>query len=193
MIWFIYFWSMPNKETFRINGLTELLYQTVMETPGLWLDPFANNSLNTFWEKIAADVVTNDLNPNMDTHYHLNALEFLKMYENSGVSGVMFDPPYSLRQLKESYEGVGMALTMEDTQSYFTGIRRELSRVIKPGGVCVSFGWNSIGASGEEFVKEQLALINHGGNHNDTIVLWERKLKTLCIEDFLTVTSDEAH
>jgi hypothetical protein len=93
---------------------------------------------------------------------------------------VLFDPPYSLRQLKECYAGVGKSLTQQDTQSYFTLIKNEIARVLKVGGYCISFGWNSNGIGikrGFEIVE--ILLVAHGGNHNDTITTVERKKEEL--------------
>lgn len=63
-------WCIPNKNTFGIKPIKELLTNEV-DTSKLWIDPFANRS------KLAS--ITNDLNPEYDTNYHLDALDFLKM------------------------------------------------------------------------------------------------------------------
>ena len=60
-------WAMPNSRTFEIKPIKELILSEM--TDGLWIDPFANNN------KFAR--ITNDLNPEFDTDYHLDALEFL--------------------------------------------------------------------------------------------------------------------
>lgn len=171
-----YFWAMPNKETFQIKGLAPLLEETVKRNPGLWLDPFVNHALAKFWKRCSMVVLSNDLNPNVQADYHLNALDFLKSFESNSVCGVMFDPPYSLRQIKESYEGVGLRLIQHDTQRFYSDLKDEISRILDSNGVCVSFGWNSTGLGRKRgFYKYRLAVINHGGQHNDTIVTWERR------------------
>ena len=66
---------------------------------------------------------------------------------------------------------------MEDTQSSFYGERkREVARIVKPGGIVVCCGWNS-GGIGESngFDLLEVLLCAHGGAHNDTIVTVERK------------------
>ena len=60
---------MPNAWTFTIKPIRDLLKEEV--TDGLWCDPFAG--------KNSPAQVTNDLNPERDTTYHLDALEFLKL------------------------------------------------------------------------------------------------------------------
>jgi len=75
----------------------------------LSIDPFANTS------KLAK--ITNDLNHDYDTDYHLDATDFLKTFESNSVDFIFYDPPYSLRQVSEVYKSVGIEVTMETTQS----------------------------------------------------------------------------
>ena len=77
-------WAMPNKNTFEIKPIYELIMEE--KTKGLWIDPFANKN------KIAT--VTNDLNKEFNTDYHLDALDFIKMFKTHSVDGVLYDPPY---------------------------------------------------------------------------------------------------
>lgn len=152
---------MPNKNTFSILPIKNLLTQEM--TTGTWLDPFANSS------KLAA--ITNDLNPSYDTDYHMDALEFLKMFDTASIDGVLYDPPYSVRQVAECYEGVGRAVTQEDTQGLFwRRQKQEIQRIVKQGGKVISFGWNSGGMGMKYgFEIQRILLVPHGGAHNDTI------------------------
>ena len=99
------------------------------------------------------------------------------MYGDGSVDGVLFDPPYSCRQISECYKGVGLAVHMEDTQSsFYTKRKREVARVLKSGGKAVCFGWNS-GGIGKSlgFDLVEVLLVAHGGAHNDTICTVEVK------------------
>jgi hypothetical protein len=61
-----------------------------------------------------------------------------------GRDGVLFDPPYSPRQLKECYDNLGLVL--HDTKSsVWKSWKDEIARVIKPNGLCLSFGWSTNG------------------------------------------------
>jgi len=51
----------------------------------------------------------------------MEALDFLKMYGDDSVDGVLFDPPYSPRQISEIYKSVGREVNMQTTQSSFWG------------------------------------------------------------------------
>lgn len=161
-------WAMPNKNTFEIPPIKNLLEEEVNPS-SYWIDPFANRN------KIAS--VTNDLNPIYKTDYHLDALEFLKLFEDSSVDGVLYDPPYSPRQVSECYNDVGYSVTWDTTKASFWGNhKREISRIVKIGGKVITFGWNSGGIGYKYgFEIERILLVPHGGWHNDTICTVEIK------------------
>lgn len=161
-------WAMPNKNTFDIKPIKELIQSEL--TNGIWIDPFANQN------KFAT--VTNDLNPVFDTDYHMDALDFLKIFSDSSVDGVLYDPPYSPRQVTECYQGIGMNVTNETTRASFWGNqKKEISRIVKSGGKVITFGWNS-GGIGRKYGFEitRILLVPHGGWHNDTICTVEIKV-----------------
>ena len=100
------------------------------------------------------------------------------MFADQSVDGVLYDPPYSLRQVAECYKGVGVSVTSEMTRSSFWGdIKKEIARVVKPNGKVISFGWNS-GGIGKKlgFEIKKILLVPHGGIHNDTICTVELKI-----------------
>ena len=164
-------WSMPNKWTFKIPPIADLLARYVGDGKG-WIDPFAG--------MYSPAEFTNDLNPDMPTKYHLDALEFLKsltgLYE-----GCLFDPPYTPRQVKECYNSIGRHMEQDDA---LLGYKRGqykivLSPLIKCHGIVISCGWNTVGmgkALGFEILE--ILLVCHGSDHNDTIVTVERKVQS---------------
>lgn len=160
-------WAMPNKNTFEIKPIKELLLEEI--DTGLWIDPFANKN------KFAK--ITNDLNPEFDTDYHLDALDFLKMFAVNSVDGVLYDPPYSPRQVSECYKNFGFEVTNTTTQANFwTKQKVEIQRILKVGGKVICFGWNSGGIGLKlGFKMLRILLVPHGSHHNDTIVTVERK------------------
>lgn len=160
-------WAMPNKNTFDIKPINTLITDEL--TDGLWIDPFANKN------KLAT--VTNDLNKEFDTDYHLDALDFMKLFDDNSVDGVLYDPPYSPRQVSECYNDVGYNVTWDTTKASFWGNhKREISRIVKLGGKVITFGWNS-GGIGRKYGFEisRILLVPHGGWHNDTICTVEIK------------------
>lgn len=166
-------WCMPNKHTFKMEPIAILLKELVGDGKD-WLDPFAGfNSPAEF---------TNDLNPSCGTYRNQNAIEFVQWFAEElcewkpELTGVLFDPPYSPRQITECYQGFGLKASAEDTSAMFGRVKDIVARVVVPGGYAISFGWNSNGFGRKlGFYKEQILLIAHGGNHNDTIVTVERK------------------
>ena len=163
-------WAMPDKNTFDIKPIHELLVEE-MSIGGTWVDPFANKN------KLAD--ITNDLNPAFDTTYHLDALDFLRMLDSESADGVLYDPPYSPRQVAECYENFGKdKIGLNPTTSSFWGNqKKEIARIVKEGGKVISFGWNS-GGMGKQlgFEVTRVLLVPHGGWHNDTIVTEKTKV-----------------
>lgn len=70
---------MPNKNTFEIKPIKSLIDKYSF---GKIVDPFANNN------KIAN--VTNDLDEKYDTDYHMDALDFLKLFDDNSVDTVLY-------------------------------------------------------------------------------------------------------
>ena len=153
-------WAMPNKWTFTIKPIRELLASEVGE--GNWLDPFAGNN--------SPATVTNDLDVMTNATFHWEALDFLNHYENESVDGVIYDPPYSITQAR-MYGNKKFA-----SMKYWADVKNELARVLKPGGKAICFGWSSMGlGKNRGFEMTRILLVPHGGSKNDTICTVEVK------------------
>lgn len=164
---------MPNSRTFTIKPIKEFVLKYINQYPDrarFVIDPFANDC--------KYGTITNDLNPKFETTYHLDALDFLKLIPTETADVVLYDPPYSLRQVKECYEGVGITVTAEHTKSSWRAKHLdEIKRILKPNGICLCFGWNSNGVGKTRgFKMEEILLVAHGGSKNDTICTAERKI-----------------
>ena len=160
-------WAMPAAETFKIPPIRQLIYSYMGCDPN-WADPFANGNSPAEY--------TNDINPEMPTKYHLDAHEFAKIIAD--VNGVLFDPPYSIEQMKRSYENIGRKFTMRDGQicNRWTELKDCLTDKIRLGGYVISFGWNTQGFGKKRgFEKVEIMIVAHGSGHNDTLVTVERK------------------
>lgn len=170
-------WSMPNGKTFKVKPIGELIKSELID--GVIIDPFANEHSikNVMTDK--QQYITNDLDTDYDTDYHLDALDFLKMFEDNSVDMVLYDPPYSPRQVSECYKSLGKTVNMQTTQaSYWGNQKNEISRIVKTGGKVITFGWNSGGIGKTKGFKiEKILLVPHGGWHNDTICTVEMKIK----------------
>lgn len=172
-------WAMPNKSTFTIKPIKELLVNEIKQ--GIVLDPFAYKG--TLKQLFAANqnvhIIDNDLNMEYKTNYHLDAKDFLKLFDDNSIDFVIYDPPFSPRQVSESYKNVGKHVTQEDTRmSYWRLQKNEIARILKLNGKVICFGWNSGGVGKTRgFKLESILLVPHGGNRNDTICTVERKVK----------------
>jgi len=171
-------WAMPCKWTFQIKPIKELLNKYVSDGES-WVDPFAGyNSPAT---------ITNDLNPDAPTNYHMKAIDFSRTLSGT-YDGCLFDPPYSLRQLKECYNQCGTDISYNDTIKFYSELKDELSSKIRTGGFCISFGWNTQGFGKKRgFEIVEILLVPHGGSHNDTLVTVEKKISKLTLK----TTEDE--
>ncbi len=162
---------MPNKNTFSIKPIKELLQrETSLQKIGI--DPFAGE-LGHLYSKF-----TNDLNPKKDSLVHKEALEFLKEFMDNMADYVVYDRPYSPRQLKECYDNIDKKMGSETYRmSTWKGWKDEIARITKPNGRVISFGWNTSGMGIKRgFKLEEILLVCHGAEHNDTICTVETKL-----------------
>ena len=165
-------WQMPNKNTFDIKPVYDLIQKYIGKLPDnpVIVDPFANKN------KIAT--ITNDLDIAFDTDYHLEATDFLKQLSSDSADMVLYDPPFSPRQLSECYKAFGLSVNMKTTQaSYWSNQKGEIGRIVKSGGYVITCGWNS-GGIGKKYGFEvvEILLVAHGGWHNDTIITVDKKL-----------------
>lgn len=163
-------WAMPNKWTFRIEPIGELVYRYAGDGKG-WVDPFAGMT--------SPAEIRNDIDPKANSQYHMEAQDFAKSLEGI-YRGILFDPPYSLEQCKRVYENIGRRFTMRDGQicGRWTTLKHILSRKLDVNGYVVSCGWNSEGfGKGRGYMLEEILLVAHGSGHNDTIVTVERKVQ----------------
>ena len=133
-------WNMPDKNTFNIKPISMLIhkYKDLLPQNAIIVDPFANEN------KIAT--ITNDIDNQYDTDYHMDALDFLKTFNDKSIDFLLFDPPYSPRQVSECYKKVGYTVNMQTTQaSYWSNLKKEIGRIVKPGGFVLTCSWNSGG------------------------------------------------
>ena len=161
---------MPNPNTFNIKPIGEFIKRW---KNGVAADPFARNSCLCEY--------TNDLNPETSAKYNMLADKFMKLLDSKGIKldCLLFDPPYSPRQISECYQSIGREVTNRDTQNarLYKNVRDASDPLIKTGGIVLSFGWNSGGMGKTRGYKiEEILLVAHGGAHNDTICIAEKKL-----------------
>jgi hypothetical protein len=164
-------WAMPNSDTFSVKPIGEFV-RRYLASSKISIDPFARDKR---WA-----THTNDLNPATMAEHHLDAEDFLKMLAGQRVRAdlLIFDPPYSPRQISEVYKSVGREVGMKGTQSalLYQRVRDAAIPVLSSDAVVLSFGWNSVGMGRRHgFELLEILLCCHGGAHNDTICIAERR------------------
>jgi hypothetical protein len=160
---------MPSADTFSIQPVAKLLDRWLAGCQ-IIVDPFARNSTR--------GTLRNDLNPATSAESHMLAEEFVET-THVVADAVLFDPPYSPRQIAECYQQVGRQASTQDTQNsrLYKRVKDGLHVMLKPEGIAICCGWNSLGFGlGRGYEMLEVLMVTHGGAHNDTIVTVERKL-----------------
>ena len=143
-------WAMPNKKTFTIKPIKELIEKYIPEKAKV-LDPFP-------------------------FEYKEDATDFMNKFPGNHFFYGLLDPPYSPRQLKECYKGKGEYDTKCSTWSKWKDL---MAQKIRLHGTVISFGWNTGGlGKSRGFEIIEILLVPHGGSHNDTICVVERKIQS---------------
>ncbi len=166
-------WAMPSKDTLQIKPISDLVMR-YMSKSKVSIDPFARNcTIATY---------TNDMNPNTSATYHMEAVDFLQLLIDDGVSAdlVIFDPPYSMAHVKISYDNFGankFSIKNAQNAGRWTEEKSLINKLLLPNGIFIHMGWHSNGLGKKHNTKIiEILLVAHGGGHNDTIVTVERKL-----------------
>ena len=165
-------WAMPSADTFDVQPIGNFVKRYLRDSR-VSVDPFARNKR---WA-----THTNDLNPETAAEYHMSALEFLQMLKARNVQAdlIIFDPPYTLHQVKQCYESIGKSFMLDDAQQAGVWSReKELCYdLLTVGGIFLHFGYHSNGmGKARDTQLEEMLIVAHGGNHNDTLCIAERKI-----------------
>jgi hypothetical protein len=164
-------WAMPNADTFSVEPIHNFVWKYLHQAK-VSVDPFARNKK---WA-----TYTNDMNPNTEAQSHMEAADFFAQLDTKGAKAdlVLLDPPYSPRQTKECYESFGMKMQTEDAWGgqKWRKWRNAMLPILTNDAVVLSFGWNTSGmGKARGFEIEEILLVCHGSDHNDTICMAERR------------------
>ena len=142
------------------------------------IDPFARNCE-------IAHPWTNDIDPNTNAIFHMDALDFIKSFDNGLMSpnGVfeyynrrdfdlaIMNPPFSARQDTEIY---GKSNLYTDPK-YIKNLEIGLGNLVRPGGYVWKMGYNS-NYSHNGFQLYDIWVIQYGGSINDMIISVHKKI-----------------
>jgi hypothetical protein len=158
--------------TFSIKPIKELLSRYVTNADE-WCDPFAGkNSPAKF---------TNDMNPERKAMFCMDAKDFCDQLEAPNLKGVLFDPPYSYRQVSEHYQSLGLkAKSIDTSYNFYTRVMDAIDPKLPVGSIAISFGWNTTGFCKKRgWEKIEIMIVSHGGHHNDTLITVEKKVSNV--------------
>jgi hypothetical protein len=112
----------------------------------LIVDPFARDS----YLKQNPNIVTNDLNPDFDCDYNMECNSFAESLiinadNDFEINLLVFDPPYSLRSLKDHYDAIGIDLELWQTQNQWGRAKDAFAKMMPAGSYAICLGWHSHG------------------------------------------------
>jgi hypothetical protein len=159
-------WAMPSPWTFQIPPIRSFVASYV-DGKGVIVDPFAGTS--------TIGTHRNDLR-----HSGKTSEAWLDELVAQGLTAdlLLFDPPYSPRQMAECYDGAGLNLGMRQSQTaaLYSECKDKMDRLAMSGTIALSFGWSSVGfGKNRGWRMIEILLVCHGGAHNDTICVAEVK------------------
>tara|TARA_R100000700_G_C3175611_1_gene150487 strand:+ start:2278 stop:2904 length:627 start_codon:yes stop_codon:yes gene_type:complete len=160
------------------------------QTPWL-VDPFARESLSSKHGDYRHLSISNDLNPSMPTDYHMEANEFLVMLSERVKSYrfscqlLLFDPPYTLRMLKDHYIDEHMPIDdmipLWQTQNMWGKGKDAINQVCPIGAYAISFGYHTHGMGRcRGWRKEEILILEQAGSPDryDVLVTVEKKVQS---------------
>ena len=141
-------------------------------------DPFSNNKTI---RRQGTTLISNDLNPEYNSTYNLEANDFGELMErdNRAFDLILWDPPYSLNQLKKHYDGIGKDLEQWQTRNMWGRAKDALAKCLIPGAYVISFGWHSKGFGRiRGLEKKELHVLTNSGRDGryDLLITVEQKV-----------------
>jgi hypothetical protein len=166
---FTYLEQPPKRYTFEMPQLRKWVEQ---QCNGKVLNLFAGKTLLT------VDEIRVDIDKSVPADYHADAESFLKWAIEKGMKfdTVILDPPYNLRKSREKYNGRYIGK--------FTKIKRLIPSILSQNSTVITLGYSTNGFPRKQgFQKTAICIVNHKGDHNDTIVLVEKRNQRRLLEE----------
>ena len=109
-----------------------------------------------------------------------DCFEYLRSWDTESADVVLLDPPYTKRQVSDHYREHNVKVTGWHTSSGWTAkVKAEAARVIREGGIGITFGYNSNGMGKINGMRPYRILMCHSaGDHYDLLVTCERKVQS---------------
>ena len=106
-----------------------------------------------------------------------DCFDYMNEWKSESADVVLLDPPYTKRQVSEHYKEVGVKVTGWHTSSGWTAkVKREAARILRCGGIGITFGYNSNGLGKINGVLPyRIMMVHSAGDHYDLLVTCEKK------------------
>ena len=161
----------------KMYYLTQPPKKYTFEQPKLkaLVESYCNGSvLNLFAGRVKLNVceTRNDIDIEMPADFHMDAYKLVTEMVERGIQydTIILDPPYNLRKAREKYEGRYIGL--------LTKIKNEIPKICTDGGIVIILGYDTVGMSKSRgFEKIAVAVIYHNGDHNDTLMVIEKRIR----------------
>lgn len=166
----------------KLTYLEQPTRRYTFEMPKLkiWIESICEGKvLNLFAgrTKLNVDEIRNDIDTEVFSDYHMDAFDFInywKQEKHPKFNTIILDPPYTSRKSMEKYGGRMI--------SNFQKVKELVPSILENNGLVIFCGYSSSGmGKSRGFGKEHICLIGHGGSHEDTIVLVERKVSNYLV------------
>lgn len=124
-----------NRWTFQTKKVRDVVLHY---SEGRVLNAFAGKTRLSDYKR-GIEEVRNDLNPERDADYHLDAADLGDVFDEGSFDVVVLDPPFDQTQSDEHYDG----LHARDLGA----VRKGVAPLVKPGGRMIQFGWSLWGVA----------------------------------------------
>jgi tRNA G10 N-methylase Trm11 len=114
------------------------------------------------------EIIRNDLNPEMNADTHHDVASIATHFPSESFDTVVFDPPFDDLQAADKYDSLRADNVLQAFQQF--------EQLVRPGGVVITFGWNSWGmGSCATFEREETVLFQRGPVKRDVIATVDRR------------------
>lgn len=171
-----------------MNKYLRKITQKMLPRQPLGIDPFSRECITSNAGAWGHWIISNDLNKSMPTDFHMEANKFAKAFnEKDGrdVDLIFFDPPYTLRLLKDHYMDencdIENTIPLWQTNNMWGECKDHLAAACKVGGYAISFGYHTHGMGKHRgFEKREILICEQAGSPDryDLLVTVEQKVQT---------------
>lgn len=161
-----YWFEMPNKMTFKQKKVLSFISKYIPKKSKI-LIAFAG--IFRFGEIDSSKFIYNDIDPEIKANHHVDAYKLAWFYPKGYFDCIIADPPFAMLSTHRFYKFHIRGSTQ------ITFWRETANFLLKNNGIYIELGWNSTGLRKRFAEKIALGICCIGGNHNDILILVQKK------------------